>query len=217
MKEFKVEMTRRLVELASNPIRTKNNIIILLLEAIPLLTYGEPSGRPTKEHVILRFDKMQRLFFVLEDKYFSFKFPFNIDTREQQINPVIYDSVTELEINGKNLAAIKLAYEEIFVETENQGILELDSELLHIMEIFEMEPNKDHLWVILKNLLKFESGYLRYDYDEKHENGRLHPLNHLDINYSSGNTFKIGVNCRISSEMFIDILNINTNSYYISE
>ncbi|MGR5987085.1 hypothetical protein ACT7CT_08200 [Bacillus sanguinis] len=63
MKEFKVNMTKRVSELASNPIRTKNHVIMLLLEAIPLLTYGEIEERTDANQIILRIDKMKRLFF----------------------------------------------------------------------------------------------------------------------------------------------------------
>ncbi|HDR7852017.1 hypothetical protein [Bacillus paranthracis] len=217
MKEFKVNMTKRVSELASNPIRTKNHVIMLLLEAIPLLTYGEIEERTDANQIILRIDKMKRLFFVLDEKIFSFNFPFSVEIVTEQPNPIIYDSITNLEISGINLAILKSAFEEIFFEKESQGVLDLETELLHIMDSFEMKPNKDQIWEILKKLLVFESGYLRYDYDEIHENGKLHPLNHLDINYSSDSTFKIGISNKINSDTFIDILDINTNCYFLSK
>lgn len=218
MKEFKVKMTKRLADLATNHIRTKNHVIMLLLEAIPILTYGETVERTTDESMILRIDKMKRIFFVFEKKIFSFNFPFNVEeVIEGEENLVIYDPITNLEINAKNYAVLKTAFEEIFNEKENQGILDLDTDLMQIMESFEMKPNKDLVWEILKKLLVFESGYLRYDFDEEHEDGKLHPLNHLDINYSSDGTYKIGLNNTIDSETFIDILDINTDSYFISK
>jgi len=217
MKEFKIKMTHQFSELAGSPIRDKKHIIMLLLDAIPLLTFGETIEQATDNYIILRIDKMSRLFFVLNNKFYSFKFPFNVEIVEEQNNPLIYDSTTGIEISGKNLAALRSAFYELFIERDNQGILDLDSELLFIMESFEMKPNKDLIWGILKKLLIFEPGYLRYDYDEIHENGKLHPLNHLDINYSNDITFKIGIKNKISSDIFIDILDLNTNSYYISE
>lgn len=217
MKEFKVNMTRRFIELASKPIRTKNHIIELLLEAIPLLTYGEIVERPDNDYIVLKIDKMKRLFLVIENKIFSFKFPFNVDVDPEDKNPIIYDSTTELEISGINYAVLTTTFQKLFYENENQDILDLDSDVMRILESFEMQPNKDHIWQILKNLLIFEAGYLRYDYDDEHEDGKLHPLNHLDINYSSDNTFKIGINNSIECNTFIDILDINTDCYYISK
>ena len=42
-------------------------------------------------------------------------------------------------------------------------------------------------------LLSFEAGYLRFDIDELNANGKMHPKEHLDINYSTGCTFKLGL------------------------
>lgn len=217
MKNFTVNMTKRFVEVASKPIRTKSHIIMLMLEAISLLTHGDILERPTNNYIILRVDKMKRLFFIIENKIFSFNFPFNVEVKAEDKNPVIYDSITDLEINALNLTVLKSAFQETFYENENQGILDLDSELMRIIDSFDTKPNKDQIWQILKNLLVFESGYLRYDYDQERENGKLHPLNHLDINYATDGTFKIGINNTIDCDTFIDILDVNTDSYFISK
>ncbi|MEI2168032.1 hypothetical protein VWG24_09870 [Staphylococcus aureus] len=124
---------------------------------------------------------MKRLFFVIENKIFSFNFPFSVEVQEESNNLIIYDSITNLELNALNLTVLKLAFKETFFGKEIQGILDLDSELMQVIDSFETKPNKDEVWQVLKNLQMFESGYLRYDYDEVHENGKLHPLNHIDI------------------------------------
>lgn len=217
MKEFKVNMTRRFIELASEAIRTKDDIIILLLEAIPLLSFGEIVERPDNNYIVLRVHKMKRLFFVIDNKIFSFNFPFNVDMIPGVKNPVIYDSLFDLEITGINHAVLTTTFREIFYGEENQGLLDLDSDVMRILESFEQQPNKNQIWQILKKLLIFESGYLRYDHDDERKNGRLHPLNHLDINYSSDSTFKIGIDNSMSCVDFIDILDISTDCYYISK
>ncbi|MEV9639700.1 hypothetical protein ABZ756_03260 [Mammaliicoccus sciuri] len=217
MKEFTVSMTKRFVEIASKPIRTKKHVIMLMLEAIPLLTNADVLERPSNNYIILRVDKMKRLFFVIEKKIFSFNFPFNVEVQEEKNNPIIYDSITDLELNALNLTVLKSAFEETFYGNENQGILDLDSELMQVIDSFDTKPNKDQVWQILKTLQMFESGYLRYDYDEVRENGKLHPLNHIDINYTSDGTFKIGINDTLDCNTFIDILDANTDSYFISK
>lgn len=217
MKEFTVSMTKRFVEIASKPIRTKKHVIMLMLEAIPLLTNADVLERPSNNYIILRVDKMKRLFFVIENKIFSFNFPFNVEVQEEKNNPIIYDSITDLELNALNLTVLKSAFEETFYGNENQGILDLDSELMQVIDSFDTKPNKDQVWQILKTLQMFESSYLRYDYDEVRENGKLHPLNHIDINYTSDGTFKIGINDTLDCNTFIDILDVNTDSYFISK
>jgi hypothetical protein len=217
VKEFKVKMTQSFIELASKPIRTKNHIVMLMLEAIPLLTNGYIVDRTDKNYIVLRIDKMKRLFFVIENKIFSFNFPFNVEMNPGEDNPTIYDSHTEIQIEGINHAVITTTYNEIFCDDEYRGMLDLDSEVMLVLESFEMISNKDLIWQVLKKLLVFESGYLRYDYDEEREDGKLHPLHHLDINYSSDSTFKVGINNLINCDYLIDILDINTDSHYISK
>ena len=129
MKKFAVNMTTRFVELASKPIRNKNHIITLMFEAITLLTYGDILENPTNNYVVLRVDKMKRLFFVIEDKVYSFNFPFNIEIKEGERNPIFYDPVSDLELDALNLTILRSAHEEMFYQDDGKGdILDLDSE-----------------------------------------------------------------------------------------
>lgn len=58
---------------------------------------------------------------------------------------------------------------------------------------------------ILGSLSLLDFGYLRFDYDPKNEKGDIHPLHHLDINYSKYGTFKIKLPNRITMQHFEDI------------
>lgn len=70
---------------------------------------------------------------------------------------------------------------------------------------------------LLEEILRFEPSYIRYDNDPYNENGKLHPLHHLDINYSTYGTFKIGFNNSISSNYFENFQNTNTDCSYIAD
>ncbi len=61
-----------------------------------------------------------------------------------------------------------------------------------------------------------EDGYIRYDYDLKNKNGKKHPLYHLDINYSSGVTYKVGLRHAVSDSEFQDILDVKTDCAYLN-
>lgn len=78
------------------------------------------------------------------------------------------------------------------------------------------EDRLNELWIIYQYLCSYEIGYLRYDYDEKNANGNRHPLHHLDINCSNSCTYKIGLSTRMCRDLFIDLLNIETDCHYIS-
>ena len=64
-------------------------------------------------------------------------------------------------------------------------------------------------------LCTLEPGYLRFDNDEKNANGRYHPLTHLDINYTSGSTYKIGLYGQPSKESFLRLLDNDKERSFI--
>ncbi|WP_313035049.1 hypothetical protein [Acinetobacter sp.] len=70
---------------------------------------------------------------------------------------------------------------------------------------------------LLNHMFFQEDGYLRFDYDEENCNGYLHPLNHLDVNYSNSSTFKLGIKSKINFHTFWDILRSDTNCFYLEQ
>jgi len=72
------------------------------------------------------------------------------------------------------------------------------------------------LWGLLIELLNSEDGYLRFDHDAERENGHLHPLNHADLFYTNGATFKLGFHEKIKLDHAVDVLNLDTDCYYLS-
>ena len=79
----------------------------------------------------------------------------------------------------------------------------------------EVEYVTDSDKELYTQLCTIEPGYLRFDYDEKNKNGRLHPLNHLDLNYSSDSTYKIGIYEHLSREGFLRFLNNDEERFYL--
>lgn len=74
------------------------------------------------------------------------------------------------------------------------------------------------LWINIKNVIHGIRVYkIRYDYDPDHENGTMHPLHHLDVNYSSQGTYKLGMNRKIQTDEFVDMLDVKTACRYIQK
>ncbi|MCE7038617.1 hypothetical protein [Bacillus cereus] len=215
MKEYKVELTREMETIIKSAIRKKKDVIKVLLESISLLTYGDFTQRPTKDHIVLRIDKMKRLFIVQDNKITTFNFPFGVEVQLPHNNLVIYDPTTELELDGVNLAVLKSIFVDLIEDENSYSLMDLDSDIEKIMDSFDKHYEKNRLWSVMKYLIEFEVGYLRLDYDEERENGLLHPLNHLDINYSTEVTYKIGLNSKMNVGEIIDILDLNTNCSFI--
>jgi hypothetical protein len=67
----------------------------------------------------------------------------------------------------------------------------------------------------LEEIFRAEPGYIRFDHDPKHAKPDLHPLNHIDINYSTYSTYKIGLKDRMIGDHFEDMLNTNTNCQFL--
>ena len=66
-------------------------------------------------------------------------------------------------------------------------------------------------------MLLFEPGYLRLDYDQDNEHEGTHPLNHIDVNYTNKNTYKIGLPSRWGCEKMIDFVNIKKTCSFIAD
>jgi hypothetical protein len=84
---------------------------------------------------------------------------------------------------------------------------------------FHIEPNSNESLglFLLEEIFQFEPSYIRYDNDPDNENGKLHPLNHLDINYSQYSTFKQGLNETISQAYFKNLQNTKTECIFLTD
>lgn len=179
-------------------IREKKDVILLLIETIKFIKASPSISEDTGAKITIIISKMSRIFYILNDKYFSIIFPFKLEVNETEYR-FFLKSGTELtyEFLSKITELIK---NEVFFKTFND----------FIDEIFDKSntfPNlEEEIWDFIKEICFLEYGYLRYDYDPEHENGNFHPLNHLDINYSNRTTFKLGLSKEIATQEFIEIL-----------
>ena len=153
-----------------------------------------------KGEMHLYIDKMSRLFFFSDSKYFSFNFPFQVSYSDEKI--VFYSKYLD-DINSKVSSEILSLI--LSDKIHNSScVLDFSSEFLDLAEYSE------ELWKQYFHLLTYEDGYIRFDHDPEHENGNLHPLTHLDVFYSNVATFKIGTDNNFSQKDLIDLVDINT-------
>ena len=191
------------------PIRNKRDIILLLLETLKLF---DNMGDVVKEkgNIMIYIDKMSRIFYEVENKIFSFIFPFSIEEQEGCYR--IYDSQTEFELNNQMISLLISIFKQ-------DGILEqsLEKAMDFIIESAEEYgyENIDDLWRMIIKLWYMEDGYVRYDYDPQHQNANIHPLHHLDINYSSGTTYKLGLKNSVKLEEFKNLLDAQTDCAFL--
>lgn len=187
-----------------NPIRNKTDYArIIVLGARILLLNSEANGIEHFSHMKLFVDKMSRLFFYRENKYFSISFPFTVIIEDSEV--VELTSYSGRKVDHKNISAV--------LSILDSHDFRLNPSLID----FYIEPNSIETSGIslLEEIFLFEPSYIRYDHDPEHENGVLHPLNHLDINYSQYSTFKLGLNSIITEPYFENLQNTNTDCSYI--
>lgn len=190
------------------PIRSKNDFIILLMKVVsyaniyPYIVVKKPVGK-----IVINTSKMNRFIFASEKKIFSVVCPFGVDSSGDSVS--FTSSILGDVNNVVTSNVLSIINDDFIMETACIGSL-ADA----VMDINFVNPG---FWSFLKGLFLIESGYIRYDYDEKNENGALHPLNHLDIFYSSSATFKVGLENRISEDKLLNMLDLNTDCDFIKK
>lgn len=210
-KEINYNMGKTIFEMASKPFRSKQEVILLLLYTIRTFDVENDIQTNTKVKVIISISKMNRIFYILENKIFSVQFPFCVEVEGEKLTR-IYDAKTGLDIDTILLSMLI----GIFEKTKNDNFsFEFFFDEVMYNENNLLNVNVDQLWEIVKFISTYDLGYLRYDYDQEHKNGLLHPINHLDVCLDTAAAYKIGLEKPLNYEMFKDILDITTNCYFL--
>ena len=147
----------------AKPIRNKEDLIHLILETVKVMSiepYNDPL--PNKYNkLVLVIDKMSRLFFCLEYKIFTFNFPLQVKEKDDQLefsyNSLVIDSYTSsllISIFNKENIIIK-------------GIECLYEQVVEEFISYELNDNNDIYYELINHFLSFESGYLRYDLEDR--------------------------------------------------
>lgn len=210
-KEVKFYITdfRRFHEIVNTPIRYKEDIIKILLFSIKNLLINSDCENEDKGEVIISIDKSSRIYFIcknkdeLPSKYYSFTFPFSLQNVDE--GKYIVSCKTSLQvIDSELIDKLIVLLDKGWFSENNTSSDDIDNFACSFMDDMEdyyyargvecedMKSLYTAHWSIVKTLLTFEPSYIRYDFDPKYENGQIHPLNHLDVNYSSNGTYKLG-------------------------
>jgi len=187
-------------------IRSKIDIISILMQTIKIMMLPPfPPPKPVGK-IVLQVSKMSRLFFIMENKIFSFNFPFVVIENDDCLT---FRSIHHAKIDSA-VASQVLALLESTDSLKSREVFDFAEPISDLCE------SDEDFWCMFRELLIYEDGYIRYDCDDVRKNGHLHPLHHLDIFYTTSNTFKLGLNGNVSLDNFLDVLDLNTNCYYVT-
>lgn len=206
MKKFGFNIAADQAEWIFKPIRTKLDVINILMRVIKIMsTYQEPAVGQVAGNFTLIVDAMSRIFFVSEKKIYSLNFPFRVKGGYGEFH---FYNHHHPDINSKSTSSI-LAF------INDDGIFDEIDVLDFANPISDACLTDREIWGLMRELLLWEEGYLRYDDDPVHVNGNIHPRHHVDVFYSSGATFKLGLRKPVEHEWFSDMLDVNTDCQFI--
>jgi hypothetical protein len=179
---------------------------MLLLESIRIIINNlNATTKKTKGKMVLHIDKMKRLFFFSERKYFSINFPFFINNSLD--GNIIYDNYNKI-IDSRIISKIIELFSEKNILTSNNLVVFFDM----LEDIYE----EKNIWNIIIELLTFEEGYIRFDNDAEHIS-ELHPQYHIDMYYKESNKMKLGLKKIISEDEFLDLLDSKASCYFLNK
>ena len=212
---FTFSMDAYMLYEVKKPIKSKVDLVKLLIHTIKYVTTMpvSPSLSSSSNLLIISVKKMKRIIYSLSDKIFSFSCPFNVDFKKNQGYLSFSSSFTRKSIDSR-LTSFLLAIfnkEETFegnIKTINDKISDeiVDNSWTEIEGIDEL----------IRYLMMFEPGYLRYDRDEKNMKGKVHPEFHIDVYYSSHNKMKLGLDSSINYRWFLELLDVTKDCKYIN-
>lgn len=178
----------------------RRDLLIIMLESCRFMMQNT-----VVEHadnlLMLVVNDMNRLFFCREKKMYSIAFPFHVEC----------SSGFKLDLEGIDISPSMISNLCTFISSDEY---EMQSSFDFFTPIIEIEEqySKD-FWYVLKYLMTYELGYIRYDDDVtgfniayKKGEPRRHPRYHFDVNYSRKSAFKIGLDKQLTPNKFIEIL-----------
>jgi hypothetical protein len=206
VKQFYFKLEDWQLEQFFSIVRSKQQVILLLMRTIKLMIVTPFSVEQFDgAHIVLKVSKMSRLFFFSKDKYFSISFPFLVTESDGRL---LFSAGQIADVDSRVTS-------EVIAVISAKGNFDQQCALGFVEPIVDIADNRAGFWPFLLGLFLFEDGYIRYDFDEDHQNGELHPLNHYDVFYSSNATFKIGLHNKINKSDLVDLVDAGSNCHFI--
>lgn len=188
--------------------REKANVVMFWMQAAKtILSFVEPNPDQVRGKMIVCTGRMHRIFVESEGKVFSTALPFSVKKSDGFYACTLRSGIDlSSKLTSEVIAALSTTS-----SFRNIEILGFADDIMGVSD----DPNT--LWAALSELINSDDGYLRFDHDPDREDGRRHPLNHIDIFFSQSATFKLGIDERLEIDAFSDLLNVQTDCHYLSK
>lgn len=209
-KEFCYKIGKNILEKVEKPLRGRQEIVLLLLNTIKSFEANDHLEENGRTYIYI--NKMNRIFYVIDNKIFSLQFPFSVEECENRMH--IYDRNTNITINSMVLSVLVNFFEKF----DDMSFDELFSMIMDRDRLPENVTEED-IWKLICNLATFDFGYLRFDHDEKNFKPKtplLHPIDHLDIGYDDAAVFKVGLRKPMNYENFKNMLDTTSDCVFLT-
>lgn len=201
-------------------IRKKKDLILLLLNSITQLNNSdllETRNANEKNSFAIVTGDINRLFYNIEgSKIITFVIPFLV--RRENLKYQVYDRVTHILIDSTIISPLITALNDDAFDPESYDPdKSIEDLILPAIDRLEENTIQDYqeIWSILQTLFLFEPGYIRYDFDSIHNKGKMHPLNHYDVNYTNMASFKMGLQNKTKIKDIINFINKKTETFFL--
>lgn len=224
MKNYEYEIDDYLYGIVIRAIRNKKDLLKLLSHTIKYIIEQEltkEAGNSValngRKKLVVRINKMSRLFYCLEDKIISFHLPFMLSVSAKGDFAITYRGKMRIDSYLSSILIAVFDDEQLF----DGSIVEIYEKIDNILHNnYEVENfDTDMFWELVTYLMIYEPGYIRFDDDPNPQrmDAVMHPRYHLDINYESTATYKIGLGERINIDTLIALLDITEKCMFIKD
>ena len=190
------------------------NIVLQIVEH--LLSWDGPENETTVKipYLVVKSTKLiRRIFIIKSNQIVSFAFPFHVykNKTDATVLNKWFVRYKDINVNTTILSRCREWYSDYEVYQEKKTYQEIasaqdlsDKDMLKAIRLFEM-------------IMITEPAYVRYDYDPKGAKGQKHPLCHFDCNFIDAHHYKIGLHYRINLVQIEDLLDKDTDSWFIAK
>ncbi len=221
MKHYEYEIDDNIKSIAVAALRKKRDLLRLLAHTVKSIIEQElwrKEGQVNVEDnnkVVVHVSKMNRLFFCFDNKVFSFHMPFTMIESEEGTVTLSFRNSLVIDSYMSSILITVFEEENLF----SGSIADIYDRIADLVQN-NYEDNsfdEDMFWELISYLMLYEPGYIRYDDDlDPHRTDPImHPRYHLDINYESTATYKIGLSNSIDCNRLREITDITEKCDYI--
>jgi len=221
MKHYEYEIDENVKSVAIEALRKKRDLLRLLSYTVKsiieqeLWKKDESTNIEENNKVVIHVSKMNRLFYCFGEKIYSFHMPFTII--ESEMGSITFSFKNSLIIDSYMSSVLITVFEEEDLFSGSiADIYDRIADLVH--NNYESDTyDEEMFWELISYLMLYEPGYIRYD--DEPNSSRIdpvkHPRYHLDINYESTATYKIGLSNFINCDRLRKLTDITEKCDYI--